>query len=59
MTDDQKQRLRWARDMLSVARGKLVVERDRVSHGRAVDLIQIITMVDAASLVCKEVMGDE
>ena len=59
MTVDQKERLRWARDMLLNARNKLVVERDRVSHGHAIDMIQIITMVDAASLVCKEVVEDE
>ncbi len=59
MTVEAKDRLKWARDMLLVARGKLVVERDRVSHGRAIDMIQIITMVDAASLVCKEVLEGE
>jgi len=51
--------LKWARDMLAIARGKLVVERNRASHGHAIDMIQIITMVDAASLVCKEVVGGD
>ena len=59
MTVEARDRLKWARDMLLVARNKLAIERDRVSHGHAIDMIQIITMVDAASLVCKEVMGDE
>jgi hypothetical protein len=45
--------------MLLIARNKLVVERNRASHGHAIDMIQIITMVDAASLVCKEVVGEE
>jgi hypothetical protein len=59
MNVEAKNRLKWARDMLAIARSKLVVERNRASHGNAVDMIQIITMVDAASLVCKEVVGDE
>ena len=59
MLVESKDRLRWAREILSIARDKLVVERDRATHGHAIDMIQIITMVDAASLVCKEVMGDE
>jgi hypothetical protein len=59
MNVEAKNRLKWARDMLSIARNKLVVERDRTSHGHAIDMIQIITMVDAASLVCKEVVGGE
>jgi len=59
MEVEAKNRLKWARDMLSIARSKLVVERDRVSHGHAIDMIQIITMVDAASLVCKEVVGGD
>ena len=56
---EAKNRLKWARDMLSIAREKLVLERNRATHGRSVDMIQIITMVDAASLVCKEVVGEE
>jgi hypothetical protein len=59
MEVEAKNRLKWARDMLSIARSKLVVERDRASHGHAIDMIQIITMVDAASLVCKEVVGGD
>jgi len=59
MQVEAKARLKWARDMLSIARNKLVIERDRATHGHAIDMIQIITMVDAASLVCKEVAGDE
>jgi hypothetical protein len=59
MNVEAKNRLKWARDMLSIAREKLVLERNRATHGHAIDMIQIITMVDAASLVCKEVMGDE
>jgi hypothetical protein len=59
MEVEAKKRLRWARDMLAIARGKLVVERNRASHGHAIDMIQIITMIDAASLVCKEVVGGD
>ena len=59
MTDDQKERLSWARDMLLTARERLVEERSQATHGRSVNFIQIITMVDAASLVCKEVVGEE
>ena len=59
MNVEAKNRLKWARDMLAIAREKLVLERNRVTHGRSVDMIQIITMVDAASLVCKEVVGEE
>jgi hypothetical protein len=59
MNVEAKNRLKWARDMLAIAREKLVLERNRAIHGRSVDMIQIITMVDAASLVCKEVAGDE
>jgi len=59
MEVEAKKRLKWARDMLSIARSKLVVERNRASHGHAIDMIQIITMVDAASLVCKEVVGGD
>jgi len=59
MNVEAKNRLKWARDMLSIAREKLILERNRATHGHAIDMIQIITMVDAASLVCKEVVGDE
>ena len=59
MKVEAKNRLKWARDMLAIARSKLVVERNRASHGHAIDMIQIITMVDAASLVCKEVVGGD
>jgi hypothetical protein len=56
MTVDTKARLKWSRDMLLIARDKLAIERDRVSHGHAIDLIQIITMVDAAALIAKEIL---
>ena len=59
MNVEAKNRLKWARDMLAIAREKLVLERNSATHGRSVDMIQIITMVDAASLVCKEVVGEE
>jgi hypothetical protein len=59
MNVTEKDRLKWARDMLAIAREKLVLERNRATHGHAIDIIQIITMVDAASLVCKEVVGEE
>jgi len=59
MNVEARDRLKWARDCLLNARNRLAVERDRASHGHAIDMIQIITMVDAASLVCKEVAGDE
>ena len=59
MNVEAKNRLKWARDILSIARGKLAIERDRATHGRSVDMIQIITMIDAASLVCKEVIGEQ
>jgi hypothetical protein len=56
---DTKDRLKWARDCLLNARNRLAVERDRATHGRSIDIIQIITLVDAASLVCKEVIGEQ
>ena len=56
MNDDQNQRLRWAREMLLTAREKLVEERNLATHGRAVNFIQIITMVDAVALICKEMV---
>ena len=59
MRVESKDRLKWSRDMLLIARDKLAVERDRVSHGHAVDLIQIITMVDAAALIAKEILEGE
>ena len=59
MQSEAKARLKWGRDILLSAREKLVVERDRVSHGHAIDMIQIITMVDAAALICKEIIEDE
>ena len=54
MTADQKERLNWARDMLLTARERLVEERSQATHGRSVNFIQIITMVDAVALICKE-----
>ena len=59
MDTESKARLKWGRDILLSAREKLVVERDRASHGHAIDMIQIITMVDAAALICKEIVEDE
>ena len=59
MQVEAKDRLKWAREILLIARNKLAVERDRVSHGHAIDLIQIITMVDAAALIAKEILEEE
>ena len=59
MQVEAKDRLKWSRDMLLIARNKLAIERDRVSHGHAIDMIQIITMVDAAALICKEIIESE
>jgi hypothetical protein len=59
MNVTEKDRLKWGRDILLTAREKLVVERDRVSHGHAIDMIQIITMVDAAALICKEIIEEQ
>jgi len=59
MTEEAKSRLQWSRDILLIARDKLAIERDRVSHGHAIDMIQIITMVDAAALIAKEIIEDE
>ena len=59
MQVEAKDRLRWARDILLSARQKLAVERDRATHGRVIDIIQIITMVDAAALICKEITEGE
>jgi hypothetical protein len=59
MQVEEKNRLRWARDILLSAREKLAVERDRANHGHAIDIIQIIALVDAATLVCKEITEDE
>jgi hypothetical protein len=59
MNVEARDRLKWARDCLLNARNRLAVERDRANHGRSIDIIQIITLVDAASLVCKEVIGEQ
>jgi hypothetical protein len=59
MTEEAKSRLQWSRDILLIAREKLAIERDRASHGHAIDMIQIITMVDAAALIAKEIIEDE
>jgi len=59
MLVESKARLKWAREILSIARNKLVVERDRATHGRVIDIIQIITMVDAAALIAKELIESE
>ena len=59
MTIGARDRLRWSRNILLIARDKLAIERDRVSHGHAIDMIQIITMVDAAALIAKEILEDE
>jgi hypothetical protein len=58
MEVEAKNRLKWARDILLNARNRLAIERDRASHGHAIDIIQIIALVDAAALVCKEITGD-
>jgi len=58
MEVEAKNRLKWARDILLSAREKLAVERDRANHGHAIDIIQIIALVDAAALVCKEITGE-
>jgi hypothetical protein len=58
MDVEANNRLKWARDILLSAREKLAVERDRASHGHAIDIIQIIALVDAAALVCKEITGE-
>ena len=55
----EKASLKWARDILLSAREKLVIERDRASHGRSIDMIKIITMVDAAALISKEILENE
>jgi len=59
MQVEAKDRLKWAREILLIARNKLAVERDRATHGHAIDMIQIITMVDAAALICKEIIEGE
>ena len=59
MQVEAKDRLKWAREILSIARNKLVVERERATHGHAIDMIQIITMVDAAALIAKEILEEE
>ena len=59
MQVEAKDRLKWARDCLLNARNRLAVERDRATHGRSIDIIQIITLVDAAALISKEILEDE
>jgi len=59
MTVDTKTRLKWSRDILLTAREKLVLEKNRADRGRSVDIIQIITMVDAATLIAKEILESE
>jgi len=59
MTVDTKTRLKWSRDILLTAREKLVLEKNRADRGRSVDIIQIITMVDAAALIAKEILESE
>ena len=58
MTPESKSRLQWARDILLTARASLVIEKDLASRGRSVDIIQIITMVDAAALIAKELIKE-
>jgi len=58
MTVDTKTRLKWSRDILLTAREKLVLEKNRADRGRSVDIIQIITMVDAATLIAKEILEE-
>jgi hypothetical protein len=59
MQVEAKARLKWGRDILLIARDKLAIERDRATHGRVIDIIQIITMVDAATLIAKELIESE
>jgi hypothetical protein len=59
MQVEAKARLKWGRDILLIARHKLAIERDRATHGRVIDIIQIITMVDAATLIAKELIESE
>ena len=59
MNVDTKSRLRWSRDILLTAREKLVLEKNRADRGRSVDIIQIITMVDAVALIAKEILESE
>ena len=59
MLVESKARLKWGRDILLTARNKLAIERDRASHGHAIDIIRIIAMVDAAALIAKEIIEDE
>ncbi len=58
MTVDTKARLKRSRDILLTAREKLVLEKNRADRGRSVDIIQIITMVDAAALIAKEILEE-
>ena len=58
MNVDTKARLKWSRDILLTAREKLVLEKNRADRGRSVDIIQIITMVDAAALIAKEILEE-
>jgi len=59
MNVDTKSRLRWSRDILLTAREKLVLEKNRADRGRSVDIIQIITMVDAVALIAKEILEEK
>jgi hypothetical protein len=59
MEVEAKDRLKWACDILLNARNRLAIERDRANHGHAIDIIQIIALVDAAALVCKEIAEDK
>jgi hypothetical protein len=59
MEVEAKDRLKWACDILLNARNRLAIERDRANHGHAIDIIQIIALVDAAALVCKEIAEEK
>ena len=59
MEVDAKDRLRWAQDILINARNRLAIERDRATHGRSIDIIQIIALVDAVALVCREITEEK
>jgi len=59
MNVEAKERLKWMRDILLNARNRLAVERDRATHGHAIDIIQIIALVDAGALVAKELIESE
>lgn len=56
MTTD-KTALLWACDILHTAKVKLAVVRDNSSHAHAVEVASIMSLVDAAGLICKQAGG--